>query len=96
DKSFVEQIYVMPAQDPPLLGFLAIQVLGVVKFVDNASGPEMLLGTASENSRKSTSSGCVLVLDSFHSACREEFPYRSTTWSEKSSRSLSPMASSGR
>ncbi|KAM7295078.1 hypothetical protein ISCGN_024583 [Ixodes scapularis] len=34
DKSFVVQVYVMPAQDPPPLGFLAIQALGVVKFVD--------------------------------------------------------------
>ncbi|MDD9361334.1 MAG: hypothetical protein PV344_00130 [Anaplasma sp.] len=29
----------MPAQDPPLLGFLAIQA-----FVDNMSSPQMLLG----------------------------------------------------
>ncbi|XP_042144212.1 uncharacterized protein K02A2.6-like [Ixodes scapularis] len=36
-KSVVERVYVLPSQDPPLLGFPAIQKLGVVKFVDALS-----------------------------------------------------------
>lgn len=42
--SFVEPANVVPAQDPPLRGFLVIQALGVIKFIDSVSGPDMLLG----------------------------------------------------
>lgn len=40
--STVQDIYVMPSQHPPLLGFPAIQALGVIQFVDNVATPAVL------------------------------------------------------
>lgn len=34
-RSTVQTVYVVPSQDPPLLGFPAIQALGVIRFVDS-------------------------------------------------------------
>ncbi|MDD9362078.1 MAG: hypothetical protein PV344_04040, partial [Anaplasma sp.] len=43
-KSSIEQAYVIRVQDPPLLGSLAIQALGVIKFVNSVSSPQALQG----------------------------------------------------
>lgn len=42
-RSTVQTVYVVPSQDPPLLGFPAIQALGVIRFVDSVTDSTVTL-----------------------------------------------------